>query len=50
VTYTPNSGFLGLDSFSFQASNGVTATSAFAAIHVFVPNCQTDPHGCNNGR
>jgi hypothetical protein len=50
VTYTPNTGFLGLDTFSFQASNGVTATSALAKITVFIPNCQTDPRGCNNGR
>jgi Bacterial Ig domain len=50
VSYTPNTGFLGLDTFSFQASNGVTATSALARITVFVPTCQTDPHLCNDGR
>lgn len=50
VTYTPNTGFLGLDTFSFKASNGVTETSALAKITVFVPNCQTDPRGCNDGR
>ncbi|HYU25851.1 MAG TPA: hypothetical protein VEO74_11650, partial [Thermoanaerobaculia bacterium] len=50
VTYTPNTGFLGLDSFSFDASNGFTLTSALAKITVFIPNCQTDPRGCNDGR
>ena len=50
VTYTPNTGFLGLDSFSFDASNGFTLTSALAKITVFIPNCLTDPRGCNDGR
>jgi len=50
VSYTPNSGFLGLDTFSFTVSNGITTSSAFGNIRVFVPNCTSDPRGCNDGR
>jgi hypothetical protein len=50
VSYTPNTGFLGLDTFSFSASNGVASSSAFAHISVSVPNCQTNVLGCDNGR
>ncbi|HEX7679797.1 MAG TPA: Ig-like domain-containing protein, partial [Thermoanaerobaculia bacterium] len=50
VSYTPNTGFLGVDTFSFNVSNGVTTSSAFGRITVFVPNCQTSAAGCNNGR
>lgn len=50
VSYTPNSGFLGLDTFQFSVSNGVTTSSAYGRISVFVPNCTTSPAGCFNGR
>lgn len=50
VNYTPNTGFLGTDTFSFSVSNGVTTSNAFANIKVFIPDCQTNPAGCNNGR
>ena len=50
VSYTPNTGFLGTDTFSFSVSNGVTTSSALGTISVFIPNCQTNPAGCNNGR
>jgi hypothetical protein len=50
VNYTPNTGFLGLDTFSFAVSNGLISTSAIGRITVFSPNCQTGPIGCNNGR
>lgn len=50
VSYTPNTGFLGVDTFSFNVSNGVTTSSAFGRITVFIPNCQTSVTGCNNGR
>ena len=50
VTYTPNTGFLGIDTFAFSVSNGVTTNSAFGRISVFVPNCKTDIRGCDNGR
>jgi hypothetical protein len=50
VTYAPNTGFLGLDTFNFSVSDGVTSASALAKIRVFVPNCATNPVGCNNGR
>ena len=50
VSYTPNTGFLGVDTFSFNVSNGTITSSAFGRITVFVPNCQTTAAGCNNGR
>jgi len=50
VTYTPNSGFLGIDTFNFSVSNGVSSASALAKINVFIANCATNPAGCNNGR
>jgi hypothetical protein len=50
VNYTPNFGFLGLDTFSFSVSNGFITSSAFGHVNVRIPNCQTDPGGCNNGR
>jgi hypothetical protein len=50
VNYTPNTGFLGLDTFSFTVSNGITTSSAFGRITVAIANCQTSPAGCNNGR
>lgn len=50
VSYTPNSGFLGVDTFSFSVSNGVISSSAFGRITVFIPDCQTSPQGCFNGR
>ena len=50
VNYTPNAGFLGLDTFSFSVSNGITSSSAAARISVFIPNCGSDVRGCNNGR
>jgi Bacterial Ig domain len=50
VSYTPNAGFLGLDTFSFSVSNGVISSSASARITVFLPDCRTSAQGCNNGR
>jgi hypothetical protein len=50
VSYTPNTGFLGIDTFSFNVSNGTITSSAFGRITVFIPNCQTSAQGCNNGR
>ncbi len=50
VSYLPNTGFLGTDTFSFSVSNGVITSNAFGNISVFIPDCQTNPAGCNNGR
>jgi hypothetical protein len=50
VSYTPNTGFLGIDTFSFNVSNGIISSSAFGRITVFLSNCQTSAAGCNNGR
>jgi len=50
VSYTPNTGFLGLDTFSFSVSNGITTSSAIGRITVAIANCQTTSAGCNNGR
>ncbi|MEK6371950.1 MAG: Ig-like domain-containing protein [Acidobacteriota bacterium] len=50
VSYEPNVGFLGLDSFSFDVSNGLTSASALARITVIALDCRTTAAGCNNGR
>jgi hypothetical protein len=50
VSYTPNTGFLGTDTFAFSVSNGVISSSAFGRITVSLLNCKTDVQGCNNGR
>lgn len=50
VSYEPNVGFLGLDSFSFDVSNGVSSSSALARITVVALDCRTTAAGCNNGR
>jgi hypothetical protein len=50
VSYTPNTGFLGLDTFVFSVSNGIISSSASGRVTVAIPNCQTNPAGCNNGR
>jgi hypothetical protein len=50
VTYTPNTGFLGLDSFTFAVSNGVISSSALAKITVFLNDCTHNVVQCNNGR
>jgi Bacterial Ig domain/RTX calcium-binding nonapeptide repeat (4 copies)/PA domain/LVIVD repeat len=44
VTYTPNAGFSGADSFTFTASDGA-ATSAPATVRITVG---PSPRGCNN--
>jgi hypothetical protein len=50
VSYTPNSGFLGIDTFVFSVSNGLVTNSASGRITVFIPNCINDKRGCNDGR
>jgi cytoskeletal protein CcmA (bactofilin family) len=50
VSYTPNFGFVGLDTFSFTVSNGFITSSAYGRVNVYIPNCLTDRGGCNNGR
>jgi Big-like domain-containing protein len=50
VSYTPISGFLGIDTFSFTVSNGIITSSAFGRVTVYIPDCRTDRGGCNNGR
>jgi hypothetical protein len=50
VTYTPNTGFLGLDTFAFEVSNGFTVGSALGKINVFIPTCVSNPSFCDNGR
>jgi Bacterial Ig domain len=50
VSYMPNTGFLGIDTFSFTVSNGSITSSASGSIRVFQPNCTSDPRGCNDGR
>jgi len=50
VRYAPNTGFTGLDQFTFDVSNGVTVSSALGKIGVFLSDCATSVNGCNNGR
>jgi len=50
VNYAPATGFLGLDAFAFEASNGIAKTSAMAKITVFIPDCRFDRRGCFDGR
>ena len=50
VNYSPATGFLGVDSFSFDVSNGDIRASAFARITVFLPDCRFDRRGCFDGR
>jgi hypothetical protein len=50
VSYTPNAGFLGIDTFAFTVSNGIITSSAFGNINVFIPNCINDRRGCSDGR
>lgn len=50
VSYTPNVGFGGLDSFGFDVSNNLVTDAAVARIFVRLINCQLDREGCNNGR
>jgi len=50
VRYAPNTGFTGLDQFTFDVSNGMTVSSALGKIGVFASDCATSVNGCNNGR
>jgi hypothetical protein len=50
VNYAPVKGFVGLDSFMFEASNGTASTSALAKISVIKLDCKTDQRGCYDGR
>jgi hypothetical protein len=50
VSYEPGAGFLGLDTFSFDASNGVSSASALVRVMVIASDCRTTSAGCNNGR
>ena len=50
VNYTPNSGFIGLDTFTFSVSNGVISSNAAGRIGVSLPDCRTNVKGCNDGR
>jgi len=50
VRYQPNTGFTGLDQFTFDVSDGFTVSSALGKIGVFASDCATSVAGCNNGR
>ncbi|HYR27660.1 MAG TPA: hypothetical protein VEU30_04300, partial [Thermoanaerobaculia bacterium] len=50
VRYLPNAGFVGLDTFNFQADNGSMIDTALVAIKVVLGNCATDPRFCSDGR
>ena len=50
VRYTPNTGFLGDDTFGFQATNNTIIDSAIVTVRVRFANCVSDREACNNGR
>jgi hypothetical protein len=50
VRYTPNTSFIGDDTFGFQATNNVIIDSALVTVRVRLANCLSDRDGCNNGR
>lgn len=50
LTYIPNAGFIGTDTFGFEASNNQVIDAATVTIRVRLANCLTDRDGCNNGR
>jgi hypothetical protein len=50
VRYTPNTSFIGTDTFGFQATNNTIIDAAVATVHVSFLNCSTNVAGCNNGR
>ncbi len=50
VRYTPNTGFLGNDTFGFQATNNVIIDAASVTVRVRFANCVADREACNNGR
>lgn len=50
VSYQPNISFVGLDSFLFDVSNGVSSAAAQVRITVVALDCRTTAEGCNNGR
>ena len=50
INYTPNNGFLGLDTFSFDVSNGTALSAARVSVTVSLLDCHNDSRGCNNGR
>src|SRR5436190_245396 len=50
VRYTPNTGFLGQDTFGFQATNNTFIDSATARVIVRFAQCAQDASICDNGR
>lgn len=50
VTYQPPQGFVGNASFEFSVSNGFAVDQAIVTIHVLLPDCASDPNGCDDGR
>lgn len=50
VSYTPNTGFLGSNTFTYRAELFTTVDTGTVSIFVNLLNCATTPAGCDNGR
>ncbi len=50
VTYTPDPGYVGPDSFTFQASLGSLSEVGEILVTVALGTCEEDPSFCNDGR
>ena len=50
VRYAPNTGFIGQDTFGFQATNNTFIDAATARVNVRFSQCAQDASVCNNGR
>ena len=50
LTYTANVGFAGIDSFTFEASDGISVDVGLVEFAVLIGSCQDDPFFCDDGR
>ena len=50
VRYVPNNGFIGQDTFGFQATNNTFIDAATARVNVRFSQCAQDVSACFNGR
>ncbi len=50
LSYTPNAGFVGINTFTFQATFGETIDTGVVTIQVLAGSCATNPDACDDGR
>lgn len=50
VSYTPNTGFVGTNSFGYEVELGATVHSGLVSILINAGDCATDPTHCDDGR